>query len=201
MADNWGPVPSGVRSASLMRLRCSSLVLLAALAGVPALCSACPDAAPLLVELRVLSDRGDAFDRLQRIRVYAGGCVEVLRPPAHREPGRFQGQLEGSQLQAMRALAANPRLRAIDPVAALLAAQLQARAGAVGELQRVYISHPTRYSLQLGEGGEAVELQLDSIFQQAQLHPDSVELRALAEAAAAVLALDAQPGLARQSQQ
>jgi hypothetical protein len=71
----------------------------------------------------------------------------------------------------------------------------------VGELQRVYISHPTQYSLQLGEGGEAVELQLDSIFQQAQLHPDSVELRALAEAAAAVLALDAQPGLARQSQQ
>jgi hypothetical protein len=175
--------------------------MLAALAGVPALCSACPDAAPLLVELRVLSDRGDASDRLQRLSVYAGGCVEVLRPPAHREPGSFQGQLDGLQLQAMQAFAANTRLRAIDPVAALLAAQSQARAGAEGELQRIYISHPTRYSLQLGEGGDAVELQLDSIFQQAQLHPDSAELRVLAEAAAAVLALDALPGLARQAQQ
>jgi hypothetical protein len=61
---------------------------------------------------------------------------------------------------------------------------------------RTHVSHPTGYVLRLWQDDELVELQAESIFQQAELHPQSAELERLAEAIREVLALDALPGLA-----
>lgn len=166
--------------------------------------AACPGDTPVLVELRVTSDRGEGFDRVHRIRVYEDGCVAVRRPPFHRLPGAFVARVQNAELLDLKQLAGDPNLRAIDPQQALreAAAGLALRAQSEGGLRRSYISHPTGYVLRLqAEGeGEVVELKAESIFQQAELHPESAELAALAEAMAAVLALDALPDLLPEAQ-
>lgn len=162
----------------------------------------CADSSPAVVDLRVASDRGEGFDRLHRIRVFADGCVEVRRPPFHREPGEFSAMLAEEQLHALSRMAADPALRALDPERALHEAEtaLGARGKAAGELRRTYVSHPTGYVLRLNEGGEIVELKLDSVFQQAELHPESAALASFANAVAEVLALDALPDLVAEAQ-
>lgn len=163
---------------------------------------ACSEPSPALVELRVTSDRGEGFDRVHRIRVDAEGCVAVRRPPFHRLPGVFVARVEDGALLDLQTLAADRKLRAIDPQQALRDAEagLVQRARAEGALRRHYISHPTGYVLRLQADGEVVELKAESIFQQAELHPESAELAMLAEAIAAVLALDALPDLAPEAQ-
>lgn len=157
----------------------------------------CGEDAALEVELRVTSDRGEGFDRLHRIRVYADGCVTVRRPPFHRAPGEFSARVDAAHLAPLRQRLSAPALRAIDPQQALHEAQsaLQARGKAQGELRRTYISHPTGYVLRLGDAANAVELKAESIFQQAELHPQSEGLALLAETIGEVLALDALPEL------
>lgn len=157
----------------------------------------CADASPLLAELRVTADRGEGFDRLHRIRVHADGCVEVRRPPFHRQPGTFFARLDEAALRALQVLASDAGLRAVDPERALREAEagLARRAQAQGELRRTHVSHPTGYALRLYAGGEPVELKAVSIFQHAELHPDSGELAAFAAAVAELLALDDLPGL------
>lgn len=159
--------------------------------------AACADAQPLLVELRVTSDRGEGFDRLHRIRVHADGCVEVRRPPFHRQPGTYAARIDASALRAIQRLASDAELRASDPARALREAEadLAQRAQALGDLRRTHISHPTGYVLRLAAGGETIELKAESIFQQAELHPQSKELALLAETIGEVLALDALPDL------
>lgn len=157
----------------------------------------CGEDAALEVELRVTSDRGEGFDRLHRVRVYADSCVEVRRPPFHRQPGEFSARIDAARLAPLRQRLSAPALRAIDPQQAVQEAQsaLQARGKAQGELRRTYISHPTGYVLRLGDGADAVELKAESIFQQAELHPQSEALALLAETIREVLALDALPEL------
>lgn len=157
----------------------------------------CGEEAALEVELRVTSDRGEGFDRLHRVRVYADSCVEVRRPPFHRAPGEFSARVDAARLAPLRRRLSDPALRAIDPQQAVQEAQsaLQARGKAQGELRRTYISHATGYVLRLGEGADAVELKAESIFQQAELHPQSEALALLAETVREVLALDALPEL------
>jgi hypothetical protein len=160
--------------------------------------AACADAQPVLVELSVSSDRGGGFDRLHRIRVHADGCVVVRRPPFHREPGTLSGHLDATALRAMQRLAGDAELRASDPERALRQARedLFRRAQVQGELRRTHISHPTGYVLRLYGEGEPVELKAVSVFQQAELHPASAELAAIAGAVSEVLALDGLPELA-----
>jgi len=174
-------------------------LLLASLAAPAEAALACVENAKPLLELRVTSDRGEGFDRVHRIRVSVDGCVSVRRPSFHRGPGEFSARLEESGLAALRARAADPGLRAIDPVQALDAAraEMEARGRAEGTLVRTHVSHPTGYLLRLWQDEELVELKAESIFQQAELHPQSAELERLAEAIREVLALDALPGLAR----
>lgn len=158
---------------------------------------ACSASVPVEIELRVMSDRGEGFDRLHRIRVHADGCVAVRRPPFHRAPGEFSAQVDAARLAPLRQRVADPVLRAIDPQRALADAQsaLQARGRAEGELRRTHVSHPTGYVLRLASGGETIEIKAESIFQQAELHPQSRELALLAETIGEVLALDALPEL------
>jgi hypothetical protein len=146
---------------------------------------ACSASVPVEIELRVMSDRGEGFDRLHRIRVHADGCVE------------FSAQVDAARLAPLRQRVADPVLRAIDPQRALADAQsaLQARGRAEGELRRTHVSHPTGYVLRLASGGETIEIKAESIFQQAELHPQSRELALLAETIGEVLALDALPEL------
>lgn len=164
--------------------------------------AACADASPVVVDLRVTSDRGEGFDRLHRIRVFANACVEVRRPPFHREPGEFSALLAEERLHALSRMAADPALRTLDPQRALHDAETvySTRGRAAGELRRTYVSHPTGYVLRLNEGGEVVELKLDSVFQHAELHPESAALASFASAISQVLALDALPELAAEAQ-
>lgn len=186
---------------------CSSLVrtiigLLAFALSLPDAFAACAKGATALIDLRVTSDRGEGPDRLHRIRVFADGCVEVRRPRFHREPGEFSAMLTTEQLRAVSRIASDPAVRALDPEQALRAAEtaLGARGRAAGELRRTYVSHPTGYVLGLNQGGEIVELKLDSVFQQAELHPESAALAAFATVVSDVLALDALPGLVAEVQ-
>lgn len=175
------------------RVALAALLLLA-----PHTALGCGDAAPVEIELRITSDRGEGFDRLHRIRVHADGCVAVRRPPFHREPGEFSARVDAERLAPLRQRLSDPALRATDPQRALIRAQsdLQARSAAQGELRRTYVSHPTGYVLRLGMGDEAVDLKVESIFQQAELYPGSTDLVRLAEAIRQVMALDALPELA-----
>lgn len=153
--------------------------------------------APLLAELVVTSDRGDAFDRSFRLRVHADGCLALRRPAFHREPGEHAGLLDPAALQAVRALAARPELAVIDPAAALARAQAefaQDQPGAAGRAappRATHVSHPTWYRLRLfdGGGGLAHELRMESILQHADLHPQDAELGALAAAVRQLLDL------------
>ena len=174
------------------------LLLLACLAAPVEAALACVDDSKPLLELRVTSDRGEGYDRLHRIRVSVDGCVSVQRPPFHRAPGEFIARLDETGLAALRARAADPGLSAIDPVQALdeARAATEARGLAEGALVRTHVSHPTGYVLRLWQDDALVELKAESIFQQAELHPQSAELERLAEAIREVLALDALPGLA-----
>lgn len=158
----------------------------------------CGDAEPVEIELRITSDRGEGFDRLHRIRVHADGCVAVRRPPFHREPGEFRARVDAERLAPLRQRLSDPALRAINPQRALAQAQsaLQARSAAEGELRRTYVSHPTGYVLRVGTGDEAVDLKVESIFQQVELYPGSTDLLRLAEAIREVMALDTLPELA-----
>ncbi len=173
------------------------LLLLACLAAPVEAARACADDSRPLLELRVTSDRGEGFDRVHRIRVSVDGCVSVRRPPFHRAPGEFIARLDEAGLAGLRARAADPVLRAIDPVQALdeARAAMEAHALAEGALMRTHVSHPTGYVLRLWQDDEVVEIKAESIFQQAELHPRSAELERLAEAIREVLALDALPEL------
>lgn len=155
-----------------------------------------------IIDLEVISDRGRASDRTQRIQVHEDGCVRLQRPPSFREPGVFSAQVMGTQLLSLRRLASDSSVRALDPQQALADARAasDARLQSEGQLRRTYVSHPTWYVLRLNSAGEAVELRVESVFQHAQLHPESKPLRELAAAIAEVLALDGLPASAGQVQ-
>lgn len=186
---------------------CSSLMrtivgLLVFLLSLPDALAACANGSTAMIDLRVTSDRGEGFDRLHRIRVFADGCVEVRRPRFHREPGEFSAMLANESLRALARIASDPALRTLDPEHALREAEaaLSARGKAAGELHRTYVSHPTGYVLRLNEGDEVVELKLESVFQHAELHPESAALASFAGAVSDVLALDALPDLVAEVQ-
>lgn len=153
-----------------------------------------------VIDLEVISDRGAASDRSQRIQVHEDGCVTLRRPPAFRQPGVFSARVEGAQLQRLLGHASDPYMRALDPRQALAELSAASDARANEPMRRTYVSHPTWYVLRLNSAGEVVELKLESVFQHAQLNPESRPLRELAALVAEVLALDALPDSAGQVQ-
>ncbi|MCG6116804.1 MAG: hypothetical protein MEQ07_01215 [Aquimonas sp.] len=172
-------------------------VLLAAACPAAACAGAQQAPAPTLVELLATSDRGDAFDRSFRVRVHSDGCLALRRPAFHREPGEHVGTLDAAALQGVQSLAAQPALRAIDPAAALVRAQLAfaqaglAEVGADAPPRATFVSHPTWYRLRFFDAAGEVthELRMESILQHAELHPQDPQLATLAAAVRQLLEL------------
>jgi hypothetical protein len=174
----------------MLSFRLCSLPLLLGLALAPFMQAlACTADDPLRVELRVHSDRGEGFDRGQRVAVHASGCVALERPAFHRQPGAAISHMAASELGGLETQLRAPALRGLDPAAVLQ------RAKSVGNTRR-YVSHPTWYRLRIHEPGGVREIRAESVLQHVELDPGLSELQPLAALIRNLLELDARAAAA-----
>jgi hypothetical protein len=135
-------------------------------------------------------------ERVQRIAVFANGCLLIDRPGYFREAGRFVRALDAPTLANLRAQAKSLMAKGQGGLQAQLAGELdrarQAKA-LTGEVLPV-INDADRIRLWLQPDAKAPSLQLDGLLQKAEAMPDAALLNASAVLVQELLRQAEQPG-------
>jgi len=192
LATLHGAIARAIPMPALLALALLSVAL-------PELSRACDADDSRLAALELRAARGFAAEEVQRIELYASGCVALSRPKSYREPGRFRAQADAATLEGLKVRLAAPALRDFDLDAAVAAARIQRSRG--NETFAHYVGDSTHYRLQLGsEAVPGIFLKLDDVPQLARLYAQSSELVEAAALLDALLALDALPSVQREPQ-